>query len=159
MKRGYIIIILIAVLLIILWAYFLLKTSNSDEEVLLGTSIDIFEECINNTHSQFDCRGVTLEDVDKLKLLNGEKGIIRCDSSFSDDQGITYNKCFNMIKDCNEIFSIEYKDMGNVESILHSISINLCGKKQYYVASRSIPPAMKVIELKLDDGAINKLKE
>jgi hypothetical protein len=163
MKKISIIIILIIVLIIIGGVYFMLKTQNYDssKEVNLGISghVDIFEECINDSSGQIDCGDVSVEDLDKLRLLSNQKGIIECDSYSANGQGETYGKCLAMIEDCNQIFSIKYIDRGMVESSSHYFSLYLCNDKQYYVLSRSVPPALRIAQVQISEETINKLKE
>jgi hypothetical protein len=163
MKKGIIIRIILIVLIIIVGAYLIIKTPNYDssKEVDLKISghVDIFEECINDSSGQIDCRDVNIEDLDKLRLLSNQKGIIKCDSYSANDQGETYRKCLSIIKDCNQIFSIKYVDFGMVESSSYYFSVYLCNDKQYYVSSRSVPPALRIAQIQISEDTINKLKE
>jgi len=171
MKRASIIIILIIALIIIGGVYFILKTPNSENKILnqtydsskevdlrIGGNVNLFEECINNSSGQIDCRDVSVGDLDKLRLLSNTKGIVECDSYSANDQGETYRRCLAMIEDCNQIFSIKYVDRGMVESSSHYFSAYSCNDKQYYVLSRSVPPALRIAQIQISEETINKLK-
>jgi hypothetical protein len=165
MKRVSIILIVLILLIIIAGGFLLLKQNNNfnlNKEVNLNISnvFPIFEECINYyPQSQFYCPNVDNTDLDKLKSLANQKGIIRCNSGYgSNYQYSEYQKCNSMLENCDEIFSISYHDMGMVESIIHSYSIYICRGKQYYVKSGTAPPSLMVAEIQLGEDAINKLK-
>jgi hypothetical protein len=137
----------------------------------LSSIIDYFEDCYENLDISPSERPENLrfcaennlpsvDDVEKIKLLDGVKKIEICNipaREFRNPEDCTLAK--EVSNSCNEIFSTSYEILV-IRPHPISISVSKCGEDYYYIYNHvqiAGPPEISIFKIKLDNEIATQL--
>jgi hypothetical protein len=141
------------------------------ETLDLNSIINYFEDCYENLDIPLSERPENLkfcaednlppiDDVEKIKLLDGVKKIEICSipaREYRDAGECTLSK--EVSSSCNEIFSTSYQKLVTRPHLI-SISVSKCEEDYYYVYNEvqiAGPPEISIFKIKLNDEAASQI--